>query len=165
MDPMARAQRDVEQIRSRLSRVERSARKQPWAKERPWRPGTHVWLEDELVIVDLHDLSISLGRKTVERVIGQRLSSGAVCFVTGQGSHSVGPGQMGGATASILSRACADRPAWSFRPDGPGRFVLITDPSLAPRIATTSLPRGFWILIALFGAALLFAIVHNAMQG
>ena len=153
---------DVRRIQKALSRVERDARKQPWAKERHWKTETHVWVEDGLAVVDLHDLSVSLGKKATERVIKLTISAGAVSFITGQGKNSIGPGQMKGATASILMKAVDRNPGWGFRPDGPGRYILITDPEKAPRVAQTSLPGGFWILIALFFAALLFAFLNNA---
>ena len=153
---------DVRRIQHALQRLERDARKQPWAKERPWKTDSHVWEEDGLPVLDLHDLSISLARKAVERVIKLDINSGAASFVTGQGNNSIGPGQMKGAVSSILMKSCKKNEGWSFRPDGPGRYVLITDIERAPRIAQTTLPAGFWVLIILFFSALLFAFLNNA---
>lgn len=152
---------DVRRIQHALSRIERDAKKLPWAKERRWKADTHVWGEDGLPVVDLHDLSVALGRKVTERVIKLTIGTGAVSFVTGQGKNSVGPPQMKGAVSSILMKAVDKNEGWSFRPDGPGRYVLIIDPDKAPRVAQTSLPVGFWLLIAAFLGALLFAILNN----
>lgn len=152
---------DVRRIQKALGRVERDARKQPWAKERPWKTETHVWVEDGLAVVDLHDLSVTLGKKATERVIKLKIDSGAVSFITGQGKNSIGPGQMKSAISSILMKAVKRNTDWGFRPDGMGRYILITDPLKAPRVAQTSLPGGFWILIALFIAALMFAFLNN----
>ena len=152
---------DAKRIQHALQRIERDARKLPWAKERAWKTDTHVWVEDGLPVVDLHDLSVKLGRKATERVIKLSLGAGAVSFVTGQGKNSIGPPQLKGAVGSILMKASKANDGWSFRPDGPGRYVLITDPDKAPRVAQTSLPGGFWILLVLFAAALLFAVLNN----
>ncbi|MFT5683690.1 MAG: hypothetical protein ACI8RZ_004622 [Myxococcota bacterium] len=152
---------DVRRIQHALNRIERDAKKLPWSKERPWKTDTHVWAEDGLPVVDLHDLSVSLGRKVTDRVIKLTIGTGAVSFITGQGNHSVGPAQLKGAVSSILMKAVDNHDGWSFRPDGPGRYVLITDPSKAPRVAQTSLPVGFWILVAGFLAALMFAFLNN----
>jgi hypothetical protein len=155
---------DVHRFQQSLGRVERDARKLPWASERQWKTDTHLWAEDGVPVVDLHDLSVSLGRKVTERVIKMTISAGAVVFITGQGRNSIGPAQMKGAVASILSDAVASNAGWSFRPDGPGRFVLITDPERAPRVAQTSLPIGFGMLIAALASALLFAILNNIFR-
>jgi hypothetical protein len=66
--------------------------------------------------------------------------------------------------SSILMRAVDKYADWSLRPDGPGRYVLITDPDKAPRLAQTSLPVGFWLLIAAFLGALLFAVLNNMFE-
>lgn len=154
---------DIAVIRSQLGRVERDARRLMWAKERPWKVGSHVWGEDFMPVVDLHDLSVNLGKKTVDRITNAapNLKSGAVSFITGQGKNAIGPGQMKPAIASALRSACERNPRWSFRPDGPGRYVLILDPDKAAPQALSSLPQGFWILIVLFGAALVFAVLRN----
>jgi hypothetical protein len=155
---------DVRRIQHVLSRIERDAKKLPWAKERPWKTDTHVWSEDGLPVVDLHDLSVGLGRKVTERVIKLTIGTGAVSFITGQGRNSIGPSQLKGAVSSILMRAVDQNADWSLRPDGPGRYVLITDPDKAPRIAQTSLPVGFWLLIAAFLGVLLFAVLNNLFE-
>ena len=158
----AEAPADVRRIQHALTRIERDARKLPWNKERAWKTDSHVWVEDGMPVVDLHDLSVSLGKKVVNRVMKLTIGAGAVSFITGQGNNSIGPGQMKSMVSSLLMKASRSNEDWSFRPDGPGRFVLITDPERAPRFAQTSLPGGFWILIAIFFAALLFAILNNA---
>ncbi|MEL6346711.1 MAG: Smr/MutS family protein [Myxococcota bacterium] len=156
---------DVALIQHRLSRVERDARKLMWSKERPWARDTHVWAEDYFPVLDLHDLSVNLGKKSVRRVVdsADHLQTGVFSIITGQGNNSIGPGKMKEAVASVLRRACQDHEGWSFRPDGPGRYILIMDEDKAPDEALTTLPRGFWLIILLFVLALLFAVFHEAL--
>ena len=155
----ARAMDDVRHLQHSLERVAREARRLSWAKERPWAPDTHVWAEGALPVVDLHDLSVKLALKVVERAIDVQggLQSGAVSFITGVGRHSTsGSAQLHPAVGGYLAQACAAHAeaGWSFRADGPGRFVLIIDPERAPADVQTSLPQGFgWLLLALAAAA------------
>jgi len=160
-----RMRADVALVRKNLDRIERNARKLKWAKERPWKPSTHVWAEGFVAIVDLHDLSVTLGKKATREVIrlADRLQCGAVSFITGQGNNAIGPGEMKLAISSQLKDACDQRPQWSYRPDGPGRFMLVVDPQKAAPEVLSSLPRGFWIIIAAFAAAFLFALFRNVL--
>jgi len=142
---------DVEQLRRSLASVERGATDLPWAKERPWRAETHVWVEGGLPVVDLHDLGTKLADKAVRRAaaVSADLQAGAVCFVTGRGRRSIGPGVVRRVTEEALRAHCAERGCY-YRPAGPGRLVLVVDPSRAPVSATGRLGIGFWLVVALF---------------
>jgi hypothetical protein len=153
-----RVQADTRHLQHQLERVERDARRLSWAAERPWSPSTHIWAEGLLPVVDLHDLSVRLAIEAVERVLDTHasLQCGAVSFITGVGRHSTGDARLPPAVGGFLAKACAAHAAdgWSFRSDGPGRFVLITDPERAPAGVQSSLPQGFgWLLLALALAA------------
>lgn len=153
------AQGDVRRLLGALSGIAQEARKLSWARERPWKTESHLWVEEPIPVIDLHDLSVSLAIQAVEQVVDRhaQLQSGAIGFITGVGSHSSHGAKLHPAVGGYLGRACADHAedGWSFRADGPGRFVLITDPAKAPASVQTSLPLGFgWLLLALAGAAL-----------
>ena len=155
---------DAARIASWLVDVEQTARKQRWDSERPWRTRTHVWLEDRLPVVDLHDLGASPARRAAE-VVGARaaeLDAGAVVFITGRGKRSAGLPVLGEVvSAALAARVAAD--GGRFGPKGPGRLVLIVDEARAPRAATGKLSLGVWLLLFSFGVAALW--VCSGMPG
>lgn len=157
-----RALADAQRLAGTLRRVERDAKKLMWYDERPWAASSHVWVEGPMPVVDLHDLSVKLAKRVVEKAWKLDLQSGAVCFITGVGNNSIdGKSKLKVAVHGMLASACEKNEAWAFRADGPGRFVLITDPQRAPEEVQTSLPRGFWILVALIAAAIAFAFLWD----
>jgi len=142
---------DVERLQRSLASVERGAKELPWAKERPWRAETHVWAENRLPVVDLHDLGAKLAEKAVHRsaAVSTDLQAGAVCFVTGRGRRSIGPGVVRKVAEEELREYCHQRGCY-YRPAGPGRLVLVVDPGRAPVSATGRLGIGFWLVVTLF---------------
>lgn len=161
-EPDQRALADAQRLSGTLSRLERDARKLRWHAERPWAASSHVWAEGPLLVVDLHDLSVKLAKRAVEKAWKLDLQSGAVCFITGVGNNSIdGTSRLMPAVQGMLASACEKNDDWSYRSGGPGRIVLITDPSRAPEEAQTSLPRGFWLLVALIAAAIAFAFLWD----
>jgi len=146
---------DLTLLRGALEPLEVEARELPWAHQRPWRVRSHVRPEGELIQVDLHDLNARCARQAV-RLATERaedLHTGAVGFITGVGSHSIGPGVLGEVTARELRTQCK-RHGWSYHPNGKGALVLVTDPSRAPARATSQLPPLFWLVAALFLGAI-----------
>ncbi|MEZ4239171.1 MAG: hypothetical protein R3F59_24060 [Myxococcota bacterium] len=127
---------DVVRIRGRLRGVEREAKGQAWAKERPWRRESHVWWEQGVPVVDLHDLGAALARQAVREVLEVPAGAGAVVFVHGRGRHSVGPQVLAGVVAKELDRACAETRGWRYRRIGAARTVWVSDPRRAPDWAT-----------------------------
>jgi hypothetical protein len=125
----------LRRARSTLSGLSRAAQQQDWDAERPWRARTHVWEEDGVLVVDLHDLKLRLAKKAVDLVVAAapELGHGAVIFVTGRGRHSVGKAVLPEAIASKLQAVVAEHPGWQTRPGPAGRLVLVIDPALAPR--------------------------------
>lgn len=149
---------DLATLARSLQRIERDARKLAWSDERPWRVESHVWSEDGFPVVDLHDLSVKLGMRCVNQVLKNPPSTGAICFITGVGRHSVTTPQLPQAVQGKLASAQADHPQWMVRMGGPGRIVLVTDPEQAPHAALSSLPKGFWWLVAFIVAGVIFAL-------
>jgi hypothetical protein len=152
---------DAARIRSNMASIEEGARTLRWAKERPWRGESHVWTEDGLPVVDLHDLNVRLAREAVRITLGiaADLECGAICFVTGRGRHSIGPPALRGMVASELRTGCAEHPSWSQRAGHAGRWMLITDPNRAPRVATGQLGPAFWTMVILFLCLAFWALV------
>ena len=152
---------DATVLRDQLVSVEESASGLRWAAERPWKTRSHVWIEDGLPVVDLHDLNVRLARKAVRATIevAADLHCGAVCFVTGRGRHSMGPPALRGMVASELRHACEEDSNWSQRAGHAGRWMLITDPDRAPGVATGQLGPAFWTLVILFLCLAFWALV------
>ncbi len=149
---------DLDRLRAQLVPVEEEARELPWADERPWRIRSHVRVERDLVLVDLHDLNARCARRAVRQVtaVGDDLERGAVTFVVGVGSHSIGPGVLGDVVAREL-RKLAPKKGWSYHPAGKGALVLVTDAAKAPPQATSGLGPFFWLIAAVFCTALVVA--------
>ena len=158
---MADDKSDDRRIRKRMDSIEREARSLRWAAERPWKRESHIWIEDGLPVVDLHDLNVKLARGAVRATveIASELQCGAVCFITGRGRHSMGPPALRGMVASELRHACQESPAWSQRAGHAGRWMLITDPARAPRVATGQLGPAFWTMLILFACLAFWALV------
>lgn len=146
--------RDLDRLRGTLAPLEELAAELPWAQERPWRVASHVRPEGDLIQVDLHDLNARCARRAV-RLVEQaipELHTGAVGFITGVGSHSIGPGVLTDVVAREL-RKLAPRHGWTYQPNGRGALVLIWDRSRAPAIASGQLPPLFWLVAAVLLAA------------
>ena len=152
---------DVERLSRVLTPIEALARSQRWDDERPWRVDTHLWVEDGLVVLDLHDLGAKGAKKLMRAVLDevgkQEMTSGALAFVTGRGRHSSGGPVLRELVGRRLHDAIQDREAWSMHVIGAGRICLVTDPKRAPRKATNSLGLGFWLLLAGLAAAAVWA--------
>ena len=146
-------------LRDELLDVEERAQTLRWAEERPWRCQSHVWLEDGLPVVDLHDLDMKTARAAVRSTlkVAPDLRCGAICYVTGRGRHSVGPPALRGMVASEMRKACA-KEDWSHRPGHAGRWMLIVDPSRSPRVATGGLGPAFWTMLILFACLAFWAL-------
>jgi hypothetical protein len=142
---------DLIRLRERLRPVEDGAAELPWARERPWKGTTHTWIEQDLLVVDLHDLDVATSRQVLQAVEAEapHLTSGAVAFVTGRGRHSLGPGVL----HEVMRRELAllrHRHGWGHVPGGPGRQILVLDASRAPARVTGRLPWAFWVGMAAF---------------
>ena len=161
--------RDVERHTRVLSPIDDLARRQRWDDERPWRVATHLWVEDGLVVVDLHDLGAKSAKKLMRAVLDELqvdgMQSGALAFVTGRGRHSSGGPVLRELVGRRLHDAIQDQPAWSMHVIGAGRICLVTDAARAPRKATNSLGWGFWLLLAGLAAAAVWACLGTPGVG
>jgi hypothetical protein len=151
---------DILALHEALGSIAAAATSLSWADQRPWTLETHVFWTEAIPTVDLHDLNAKLAKSAVRACCEVPLETGAVFFITGTGRHSVGPGVLGGVVKTELKRACKGR-TWRFRPAGPARFVLITDPQRAPSAATGQLGVLFWLFVLLLLAGIASAIWNN----
>ena len=151
---------DVERIRGDLSSIAKEARGLDWSDKRPWTTATHVFWEASVPTVDLHDLNAKLAKGAVLAACQHEPETGAIFFITGRGRRSVGPGVLGGVVKSELKHLCRGK-TWSFRPAGPGKYVLITDRSKAPGSATGALGPLFWLFVAVLLAGLAAVVWNN----
>lgn len=155
-------QQDLQRYQAALRPLQADARKQPWAKERPWRTRSHVACEGGLVVVDLHDLKAKLARRAVAAVLeAGPPEAGALLFVVGQGRHSRGAGGvLGKVVTKELGKHCVSRPGWSVRLVGPARVAWITDRRRAPGSVTGGAGWGLNLLLFLLFFAFLVALAH-----
>lgn len=154
---------DLEFLSQALSHVEQRAQKLPWAKTRPWKTTSHIWLEHALPTIDFHDLGQSLAKEVLDTVVlsTEQLESGAVMLITGAGRHSLGNHAAIKTLVGEHLRELAQEREWEFSPRGPGRFILVFDPDRAPPSATGKLGWGFWVITLLFLAALVTALMAD----
>ena len=145
---------DLTRLREALGDVEKAARGLPWAKERPWRVDTHVFVESDLPVIDCHDLGTRQTEQVCDAVIehGPHLQAAATALITGRGRHSVGPARLPQVVRQRLGEACRTH-GWRLRIPRAGRFVVVIDPKRAPAAATGALGWGFWLWVAFVAAA------------
>lgn len=152
---------EVSRYRKLLRSIEAETRDQPWANERPWRTKTHVWSEDGVVVVDLHDLGAGIARKVVKAMLDEPAEAGAILLIHGRGRHTVGASQvLRNVVHKELKLACAERSDWSFRMVGSGRTAWISDRKRAPRSVTGDWGLGTWSGLAALVAAVAASLGH-----
>ncbi|MFT6160899.1 MAG: hypothetical protein ACJATT_005824 [Myxococcota bacterium] len=140
---------DVERLTVALADVERDATKLPWADERPWKASSQVSILEGVPTVDLHGLSIRLGERAAQALlpIVPELDAAALQFITGRGRHTGGISRLKEAVNLHVLAAARDN-GWTASPRGPGRILVVADPSKAPSAATGGFPIYFWLFIA-----------------
>ena len=79
------------------------ARSLPWYTESPWKTSTHVWIEKDMPVVDLHATNVKLTQKIIK--IGIRLAEkhnfSCLCFITGIGINSIGEATLKNVVQSV----------------------------------------------------------------
>ncbi len=152
---------DLEFLSQELSHVEERARKLPWAKTRPWKTSSHIWLEHSLPTIDFHDLGQSLAKEVLDTIVRatDHLETGAVMLITGSGRHSLGKHGVIKTLVDEHLHELTQQRDWEFSPRGPARFILVFDRDRAPPSATGRLGWGFWVITLIFLAALLTALL------
>jgi len=154
---------DYDRLCSALADVQQRATRLPWAKERPWKTSEQVRQVEGVPTVDLHGLSISLGQQATEAALAAlpSLDAAAVMFITGRGRHTGGISRLK-ETVNRQVLAAARENGWTASPRGPGRMLVVADPSKAPSAASGRLPVGFWLVVLLIVAAIA-AVIYNRM--
>lgn len=134
--------RDARLLTKALRKVEDRAKELRWAEERPWTVKTHVWSEQGLAVVDLHDLNAKLATAVAAEVleVAEKLRCGAVLLVVGVGRHSAGAPVLQGVVTKALSAG-----PYKVRMAARGRVALVVDPARAPAAATGG---GDWLITA-----------------
>ncbi|MEC8382218.1 MAG: hypothetical protein VXZ96_17945 [Myxococcota bacterium] len=153
---------DVKVLKEVFRDIESDAKLLPWAEETPWLVRTHVGIEQNVPIVDLHGLSAKLAKKLLRSYIriATKLQTGACIFITGQGAHSIGEPTLRKIAISVLGGAAHDK-GWGFHSRGPGRVVVITDSTKAPVHASGKLSPVFWWSTGLFVFLLFFFLLRS----
>ena len=153
---------DIEVICSVLPKIESEASRLRWAKNRPWTLKTHVWFENSLPMVDLHDLNAKLAKKSLQSILQahSKIETGAICFITGVGKNSNIKPAMRNMVLNLLHKA-AQKNDWDVQLQGMGRVIIVFDPEKAPAAATGKLPKVFWFAVVGFILLLLGSMFHS----
>ena len=152
---MSTGTNDLARVRKALVSVERDAQDLRWADERPWHCESHVWDDDGMITVDLHDLNAALTKSLVAVLAGfvLDLHSGGIIFITGQGRHSVGLPVLRQVVVGALVRLERSH-GWRQRDIGPGRVLLVVNEARVPARYREGTP--LWVM--LFFVAFLLAL-------
>jgi len=155
--------KDLKTVYKILKSVEERAKALPWARKRPWKRGTHVWYEYDLLVVDLHDLNTKLAKDTLSRFVdaAEDFDTGAICFVTGIGKHSAGGfSKNREMVIKSLQKLARKKENWSIYSQGNGRIVLVFNKEAAPKSATGKLDPTLKAGIAIF----IFLLLMSSLQ-
>lgn len=150
---------DIRTLHDALDGVEKDSKGLRWAKERPWRRSSHIWEENGLAVIDLHDLNAGLTKKIVRAVdsVSEELKAGGVVFITGVGRHSVGVPVLRRVVSGALMRF-EQQKGWRHRDVGGGRLLLVIDEARIPKFWGQQTPSIAIWFFAVFGIALTWAL-------
>ena len=137
---------DIRLLARAFDRVEKDAKELRWAKERPWKCASHVWEENGLPIIDLHDLNARLTKQIIRAVesVSAELRTGGVVFITGVGRHSVGVPVLRQVVTGTLMRF-EQQQGWRHRDVGGGRLLLVIDEARIPDFWSHTVPMRAWV--------------------
>lgn len=150
---------DLQSLERLLAPVAEQSRALPWAKERAWRPSTHLSASNGLPAIDLHDLSVRLALDALRIAIDADLGTGGFVLVTGRGRHTGGHSKLRDAVLDALTER-RDRGELAFRPLGPGRVEVVMAEDRV-KAARPGLGLVFWLLVALVALAVIAAILNR----
>ena len=156
---MSAVEHDIRLLCNALMTIEKDARGLHWAKERPWKCSSHLWPENGIPIIDLHDLNAKLTKQIIRSVQSQAdaLQTGGVVFVTGVGRHSVGLPVLRQVVQGSLLRLERDN-GWRQRDVGGGRVLLVMDEARIPTFWRAQTPWLATLFFVVFFSALLWAL-------
>ena len=159
---MLKTHPDIEKMIRVLGKIESQAAQLRWAKNRPWTMKTHIWFENSLPMVDLHDLNTKLSKQCIKKILplGTDFQSGAVCFITGIGKNSNLKPATRNMALNLLQKE-AQKNKWDVQLQGMGRIVVVFDEEKAPAAAKGKLSKTFWIATIGFVLLLLGSLLHS----
>ena len=150
---------DIRLLFDALEGVEKDSKGLRWAKERPWRRQSHIWEENGLPVIDLHDLNAGLTKKIIRAIeaVSDEFRTGGVVFITGVGRHSVGVPVLRQVVSGSLMRF-EQQKGWRHRDVGGGRVLLVMDESQIPKFWGQQTPSIAIWFFSLFCVALVWAL-------
>ena len=152
-------------LHDELWEIPRKASRLPWADQKCWTFETHLWIEsdgqNQMVVVDLHDLTVKLARDVVYKSMRSISSKvGAICFITGQGNHSSDGPRILPMTLEVVQQQAAKK-NWEIQ-TRQGRVMVIFDADTVPEQVSGTLSKTMVYGIYLF-FGLLFAILLRSL--
>lgn len=152
----------LEKAQDELWEIPREAKSLPWADKRAWAFKTHLWFENDMLVVDLHDLNVKLARKVIKKIIrkAEKWDVGCVCFVTGVGKHSDDKAKIRPMAIGLLQDISSDK-GWRLLSGTQGRLSVILDEERAPQEVTAKLSKTMMFGVYIFLALILFLFLRG----
>ena len=152
----------LNKAKDELWEIPREAKQLPWANQRAWDFSTHLWFEQDMLVVDLHDLNVKLARKVIKAVCrnAQKWDVGCVCFVTGVGKHSEDKAKIRPMAIGLLQDISSEK-GWGLLSGTQGRLSVILDEERAPQQVTAKLSKTMMFGVYLFLGLILFLFLRG----
>ena len=152
----------IDKMKDELWDMERKAAALPWANLRKWTFATHVWEEQEMLVVDLHDLNVKLAKQVLKKTcqLASQMDYGCICFVTGQGNKSEGKPKIRPMAIEIVGEI-SEKKGWRISSGTQGRLSIILDEDRAPASVTSKLSKTVVLGMYIFFGLILFLLLRG----
>ena len=152
----------LDKAKDELWDIPRDAKALPWADQRVWAFSTHIWLEQDMLVIDLHDLNVKLARKVIKKISKQaeKWDIGCVCFVTGVGKNSTDKAKIRPMAIGLLQDISAKK-GWRLLSGTQGRLSVILDEARAPQEVTAKLSKPMMFGVYLFLGLIIFLFLRG----
>jgi len=152
----------LENAKDELWDIPREAKQLPWADQRAWTLKTHLWLEHDMLVIDLHDLSVKLANKVIKKICrkADKWDVGCICFVTGVGKNSEDKAKIRPMAIGLL-QDISDQKGWELLSGTQGRLSVILDEQRAPQQVTAKLSKTMMLGVYFFLGLILFLFLRG----
>ena len=154
-DSMAKLKDELWDIEDKASRL-------PWSNLRRWTFETHLWVEQSMLVIDLHELNVKLAKQVIRKTcqIATSMDYACICFVTGQGNKSEGKAKIRPMAIEVVGEIALKK-GWKITSGTQGRLAIILDEERAPAVVTSKLSNTVVVGMYLFFALILFLFLRG----
>jgi hypothetical protein len=145
----------ISKLKDELWDIEDKASRLPWANLRCWKFDTHLWVEQSMLVIDLHELNVKLAKQVIKKTsqIATSMEYACICFVTGQGNKSQGKAKIRPMAIEVVGEVALKK-GWKLTSGTQGRLTIILDEERAPAVVTSKLSK-----TVVFGMYAFFALI------